>query len=723
MKMNQRLLKTSILILSLMLFYLVGLPSSPFAVRNPKEIYRPVDPSADLQSRPPVPLTTVDLSEEDEDDGEDAPQEEAVLPLRNGEVCLTDSRASSFRIATGFDAFNLRHQNRWKATFSEKTGRVKLLYGASSAPFKDEPESGAREFLKGAHSLFGLKQDLSDLKTQRVHKTPKRNHVRFQQTHNGVPVLGAQVLVHSDYEGRVTMVQNDYLDSISIANQDLLSLETARDIARNDLRASLREGAILSEPKVEKLLIPYRDQYHYIWKVSIPTRNPWGLWVYHVDAGNGEVLYRGDEIFYLATGRGRAYLNNDKWWAGDINNVLLKHIFGEKDGYEKGWLRGSRASVFCFNPDDDPFAPNLQFFYYPDLYPHFYSWHKPRFDATHAYFQKNSVWEWWDKQVIRKYGPKKPDYFYDLSPTVVVNFVGEPPDPPFCNAFYHPDLGGKPGFSYGNENECFLGSEDLVIDNDVVRHEYAHAVMHWAGFENQFGGDENHYGRAMGEGNSDWYAFLFSKKPEIADVAFPPYLRNLDNTRMYPYNVNYPSTGMPQEHYTGQIWGGYLYDLSRVLKNNALKYVYPSSFYFSPAGGHRPGLPDFADAIFAQSVAEFEKYRSQKLTEKAYGSMVSRGLIRPLSPMYSHATNYFWTGAAGSDSRAYISWNFPPRRTLKTEGNLLISGDPHEYAINANAGMVLTATVTGRTGGLTNPVIQLFTIGGALLASSPPAAT
>ena len=63
---------------------------------------------------------------------------------------------------------------------------------------------------------------------------------------------------------------------------------------------------------------------------------------------------------------------------------------------------------------------------------------------------------------------------------------------------------------------------------------------------------------------------------------------------------------MPQEHYTGEIWGGYLYDLSRVLKKKAIPYVYNSSYYFNPAGGHRDGYPDFYDAIMAQIDAERE---------------------------------------------------------------------------------------------------------------------
>ncbi len=154
-----------------------------------------------------------------------------------------------------------------------------------------------------------------------------------------------------------------------------------------------------------------------------------------------------------------------------------------------------------------------------------------------------------------------------------------------------------PGLVFGNEESCALGSEDLVIDNDIFRHEYTHAMMDWCGFGDQFGGPMHYYGRSMGEGNADWFGYLYSKDPEVADVGWywstDGYLRDLDNTRMYPYDVDHPSLGLPEEHYTGEIWGGYLYDLSQALKSKALPYVYESFYYFSTSEGHMDGYPGF----------------------------------------------------------------------------------------------------------------------------------
>jgi hypothetical protein len=288
-----------------------------------------------------------------------------------------------------------------------------------------------------------------------------------------------------------------------------------------------------------------------------------------------------------------------------------------------------------------------------------------------------------------------------------------------CNAFYYP-----PNYLFfGDQNSCAAGSEDLVIDNDVVRHEFTHAMMDWNGFDAQFGGPEDYYGRAMGEGNSDWFAFLnHTKDPGIAGVAWywsGFYLRYLDWTQMYPVDVGC-SGGMPEEHCTGEIWGGYLYDLYRVLKGNALKYVYNSFYYFSPSGGWMDGYPDFFDGIMAQISADYDLTENYKSSFKAWGSMASRGINGFVRSPYCH-NPYFGTGANGCDNWIAFFWSLPDHaKAITTKGNLLVSGDPHEYVIYVDAGWDLTATVTGKSGGLTNPYIYLYTGLGALVTSVGP---
>jgi hypothetical protein len=657
--------------------------------------------------------------------------DEKALPTMMGQVSSTEKKAIPLRLKSGFDAFNTHYGNQWRASFSEKTGKVKVLYGASSKRYENGPERVAKGFLGDAHMIFGLKQDLSDLKTLRVDKTPERDHVRFQQTYNNIPIVGALVLAHSTPRGQVTMVQNGYIQGFEVANQEIMVMEAAKNLVRNDLQASLGKGAILPDGKVEKLIAPHKEKYYYVWKIAIPTQNPWGYWVYHVDAATGEILYKGNEILSLKTGQGSAYTSNANWDLGKISNVFLKSMFTSADGLPEGYLWGLHAWVLDSN-GNDPYAPDFKFRYDPYT-------QKEWFDATHAYYKLNTIWDWWNNNVVKRYtaAPHLVPYFSEPYVTgndypipTIVNVDG------LCNAGYTPDIDGygDPGFIFGNQNSCAPGSEDLVIDDDVVRHEYAHAMMDWLGFDNQFSGPVDYYGRAMGEGNADWFGFLnHTKDPRMGTVAgdWTPngYLRNLDNTRMYPWDVdlpNYPVAGqhMPEEHYAGEIWGGYLYDLYRVLGASALKYVYNSFHYFDPSGGLMDGYPDFMDAIGAQFLAEHDLTGRNTLTSKAWGSITSRGLSRFFEP-YCHPTNYFGTGSPGCDLNAIFSANFPPNKTINTKGNLLLTGNSHHYIIQVTqAGLDLTATVTGMANnGIINPYIYLYDASKVLWTSVGPSSS
>ena len=667
-------------------------------------------------------------NEDEENGGEDVElavdtSDNEGLPVSLGEINSMAKEAVSFRKASGFDTFNAQYQNQWKASFSKKTGKVKILHGFLSKRYGDGPENVAKGFLKDSHTIFGLKQDLSDLKVKKVNRTSDRNHVRLQQTYNGVPIERVFVLVHSNRENQITMVQNSYIPDFQVANEERIGEGQAKDIAQSDLRTSLGGNAILSDPKAEKLIIPKNKEYYYIWKITISTQKPWGYWIYHVDAANGQILYKGNEIHSLKNGKGRAYTSNARWHLGRISNVSLKNMFTSSETADWGYLFGTHAMIFDYNGSDpmvynyngsDPRAYNYQFLYDPIT-------QKDWFDATQAYYKLNTVWDWWNKNVVMKYvnneefpdNPHYVPYFSDNYPIPTIVNMDE------CNAYYDPDFygdgSGYPGFLFGNDNVCALGSEDIVIDDDVVRHEYAHAMMDWLDFDDQFGGDVDSYGRAMGEGNADFFAFLNNPRdPLIGDVAWDwsteGYLRNLNNTRMYPSDVDDPDLGVPEEHYTGEIWGGYLYDLNRVLKKNVLKYVFQSFYYFDPSGGHVSGESDFVDAANAQYLADYDVSSGKvSSTIKAYGSMVSRGFNNILRDIYD------------TDEHSGLIWVFPPTKSINTQGNFFHDGDEHEYLVEAvNPGMDLTVTVTAKRGGLIDPTISLYGADGYLWTSVLP---
>jgi hypothetical protein len=189
---------------------------------------------------------------------------------------------------------------------------------------------------------------------------------------------------------------------------------------------------------------------------------------------------------------------------------------------------------------------------------------------------------------------------------------------------------------------------------------------------------------------------------------------------MYPRDVNCPNCetpNLPEEHHTGEIWGGYLYDLYRVLKNKAPKYVGDSYYYFTRSGGHMANEADFFDGIRAQITAEMDLTGKYTNTMKAWGAMASRGINAWLRAPYSHASNYFFTGQGGSDNSAAFFFIFPPVQKISTQGNILSNNDKHEYRIRTSKKGLLTATVTAKTGGALDVSIQLRDVANNLIAS------
>jgi hypothetical protein len=508
------------------------------------------------------------------------------------------------------------------------------------------------------------------------------------------------------------MVQNSYIPDFQVANEERIGEEQAKDIAQNDLRTSLGDNAMLSDPKAEKLIIPKNKEYYYCWKITISTRKPLGYWVYHVDAENGQILYKGNEIHSLRIGRGWAFTSNADYHRGRISNVSLKNMFTSSETADWGYLFGTHAMIFDYN-GNDPWAYNYRFTYDPGI-------QKDWFDATTAYYKLNTIRDWWDKNVVKKYVnneefPEDPNYVPYFSDNYPIPTYVNAYDDCACNAFYTSDFlgdgSGYPGFCFGNDDTCTSGSEDLVIDDDVVRHEYTHAMMDWLGFDVQFGGEINSYGRSMGEGNADFFAFLNTPDdPLIGDVAFaltPEYMRNLNNTRMYPGDVEDPDLGAPEEHYTGEIWGGYLYDLYRLFKGKALKYIFQSFYYFDPSSGHVSGESDFVDGVYAQYLADKDISGGKvPSTIKAYGLVVSRGFNNVLRDAYD------------TDEHSGLIWVFPPTKSINTKGNFFHDGDVHEYLVRTeNPGMDLTVTATAKRGGLIDPAISLYSTDGYLWTS------
>jgi hypothetical protein len=167
-----------------------------------------------------------------------------------------------------------------------RNGTVRFLRGADLAaalpnlPGRDA-EATARAFLRAYPALFRIADADAELALARVDREASgAAHVRFAQRWSGLPVLGAELVVHLDADGRVVLVNGSSLPTPEgIASEPALDAGVARRLAAcAECATDLVVAAIEGEPRLA-------------WRVAAPPGRIRGEEVW-VDAQGGAVLRR-----------------------------------------------------------------------------------------------------------------------------------------------------------------------------------------------------------------------------------------------------------------------------------------------------------------------------------------------------------------------------------------------------------------------------------------------
>ncbi len=120
------------------------------------------------------------------------------------------------------------------------TGRLRFLGAAPDRPIAQPkhlaasatPEHAARAFLDAFGPLFGTAAQATDLALLSSQlAAPGQSVVRFQQRYQGVPILGAELLIHTGPANSVTSVSGELLPVSDLDIQPRVSAATARQHA------------------------------------------------------------------------------------------------------------------------------------------------------------------------------------------------------------------------------------------------------------------------------------------------------------------------------------------------------------------------------------------------------------------------------------------------------------------------------------------------------------
>jgi hypothetical protein len=295
----------------------------------------------------------------------------------------------------------------------------------------------------------------------------------------------------------------------------------------------------------------------------------------------------------------------------DVRLVNLRNLLGRGQN-PSGFLSGAHVRI-----EDAKGASvassNLRYEFGPFSAP-------DAFDQVNAYYHFERAHRHWAGDL----GVRGVPWFDDGAAVPVEVNVED-----MCGAYYSADVAGQgtPGFLFADQNTCGYEHADYARDGDVIQHEFAHGVLDWSGIRIAEA-PMNSYQRAISEGDADYHAACATGDPLIGELV--QVRRDVQNIRLYPDDVGCDPYGFREEHCTGEIWSGFLWDLETVLGPRAEKLELASLGYLIDnwPEGHLEGILDFWDGTVALLRADRD-LNGGRDEGVIYGAAASRGFFGP----------------------------------------------------------------------------------------------
>ena len=184
------------------------------------------------------------------------------------------------------------------------------LFATDSAAARSLAERLATEHVE-AHEgrlLAGLSPAQRGMATRGVRIAQGKAHVRLDQTLDGVPVFGAQAIVHLASDGEVSDVTDRWARDLVV---DTVPRITAGDAIA---LAERREGPSLESPDADLFVLRHRGRDHLVWRVQLQQLDGTArsaMPVVFVDAHTEEVVRRYDNLQTASTGHASTAYNGD----------------------------------------------------------------------------------------------------------------------------------------------------------------------------------------------------------------------------------------------------------------------------------------------------------------------------------------------------------------------------------------------------------------------------
>lgn len=539
----------------------------------------------------------------------------------------------------------------------KRTGIPKKVRGVFALPVADTDEDSVKAFLISNADELQLAMEEKDLSLIKDDTTPTGRILRFQQTKDGIPILGTEILVRLDRERRVKRLSLEHVSPVKIAkpaaDQSKLTVAKAKKAAITSIGEHKLRQAIA---KPQEVYYRAPEGLRLCYSVLILTEEPFHDWRILIDTYTGEVLVK-DDLVVLVDGTGDVFDPNPVVTSGnntlrepdatvgscgyagtaratidgELETLTLKDITLSGGNYKLDGPYVKLVDVTSPNvaPPEEASADGFEYGS---------SGHE-NFEDVMVYYHIDTI-----QRHIQSLGITNA-HSHQIEADA---HAGD------SYAYFSPADGrlrfglsqsGSPGDPWYVPEEC---RPDRGQDGHVMLHEYGHAIQHdqvpgWGDpstTANPVTGWRET--RAMGEGFGDILACVYFapnhafQREVFEDWIFVDVggLRRVDGTKIYPTDWDtgsWPNYGC---HANGEIWSAALWNIYREIggdsvtlsdreaaRDEVLKTLILSHFDVALTAS----MPDGAEA-FMEENAEIEEFRLQHGIE-ILDSFHDRGLL------------------------------------------------------------------------------------------------
>lgn len=576
--------------------------------------------------------------------------------IQNSREQLNQLRQQELRNTKSWLQFKSKHQG-WKVIFDERSKMPHRAYGSGIIlNGNGDPAALSLQFIESELSVFNI--DAGQLKLRSAHQSPKYHYVDYYQVYQDREVLNSRVTVRLTKDNRVVLFGADVYNDIQLSIQPVYSPEVIKNFATESLGYEVTGNTV--NPEVKILPVPADGIYAYrlVYEAMVDCRNNQGYPARYytlVDANNGEVLYRhneicnfDDQVIVSATVSDpnpwepqvvrnlpglKITIGGNSYYTDESGTLSLDGItlpatatISLEGSYSKVVTGNNSNTVISFNTTLQPGINEISFDTHAEL------------EQRSAYYHVNVVHDF-----MKSYLPDFEALDFPLT-TRVERTDGS------CNAYYD---GSSVNF-YQQGDGCFA----LSLAGDVVYHEYGHGINDFFYSEFSNGMDNG----AMHEGYGDVWGIGITDNP-ILGIGFSDsdpdaYVRRYDiNKKVYPQDIQ------GEVHADGEIIAGAWYDTRLNIGNKETMFaIFAESLYGLADGPDGQEGSVFRDVLLDALMADDDDANLDNGTPhdtEILSAFALHGITLIGELILTHAEPLVAFSAAPITIQAFISADYP----------------------------------------------------------------